>query len=56
MTLLSSASHILLEADPVQASENWQVQINRLCLDGVAPWLADEFGVSARQLDWTARP
>lgn len=55
MTLLSSASHILLEADPVQASENWQVQINRLCLDGVAPWLADEFGVSARQLELIAR-
>ncbi|MEO1399775.1 MAG: DUF1822 family protein [Cyanobacteria bacterium J06635_1] len=55
MTRLSFANHLLLELAPAPPTENWQVHINRLCLQGLAPWLADEFAVSARQLETVAR-
>ena len=50
MTLLSAASHVLLEAAPIVAANRWAVRVNQLCLQGLAPWLADEFGVTAGQV------
>ncbi|MEO0539999.1 MAG: DUF1822 family protein [Cyanobacteria bacterium P01_A01_bin.105] len=55
MTPLSSANHLLLELAPAPLTEAWQVHINQFCLQGLAPWLEDEFGVSARQLEAVAR-
>ncbi|MBE9069060.1 DUF1822 family protein [Leptolyngbya cf. ectocarpi LEGE 11479] len=55
MTLLSSTSHILLDipldAEPMSSTQSWQVRLNQLCLQGLAPWLADEFGVAAAQVE-----
>lgn len=60
MTLLSSTtSHILLDipldAEPISSARNWQVWLNRICLEGLAPWLGDEFGVVSAQVETAAR-
>ncbi|MEM7062595.1 MAG: DUF1822 family protein [Cyanobacteria bacterium P01_B01_bin.77] len=57
MTLLSSTSHILLDlpldAEPISSAQGWQVRLNRRCLQGLTPWLTDEFGITPAQVEAT---
>ena len=55
MTFLSSASYVWLEAEPVSPVASWPVQLNQLCLQGLAPWLADEFGITTAQISEALR-
>ena len=55
MTFLSSASYVLLDVEPVSSVESWAVQLNQLCLQGLAPWLADEFGITTAQIEEASR-
>lgn len=55
MTLLSSTSHIVLDVpldtESMSSAQRWQVRLNWRCLQGLAPWLGDEFGVTTAQVE-----